>query len=450
MISYLAKKAMLPDGWQSNVQIDVDADGFICYVGAEKTDDQANTLPGPVMPSLVNLHSHAFQRAFAGLTEYRQRADDSFWSWRDSMYRFAASMTPDSLQSVATQLYVEMLEGGYTHVCEFHYLHHGAGGTHYQRLSENGGRLQAAAADAGIGLTLMPVLYQRAGFNDATPSTGQRQFCLELDAYLGMLDELQTSALPGQEMAVALHSLRAVSAQSIAELIEQAPQGLPWHIHIAEQQAEVADCLSATGQRPVAWLLDHCPVDHRWCLVHATHLDQQEVVAAAGSGAVAGLCPTTEANLGDGFFPLGDWSHAGGRFGIGSDSHVCRSAAEELRLLEYGQRLLKQQRNVSVQQDGQHTGAWLWRQSAAVSKSISGVSLGRIEPGQRADFLVLQDDDRTSDDGWVDALVFGGDNDAIDQVYCAGRQVVDNGQHLARKASKQQFDAALKKLKEMV
>ncbi len=323
------------------------------------TSVQANSLAGdtpradgPLLPAMPNLHSHAFQRALAGLTEYRGQARDSFWSWRTLMYQFANRLDPQSLQDIATWLYIEMLQAGYGSTCEFHYVHHDADGRPYADDATLSLALLEAARRTGMRLTLLPVLYQTAGFGGQPPNDGQRRFIRGTDNMLRLLERLKPLCdAQGAVLGLAPHSLRAVPPDSLGEALaglDAIAPGAPVHIHIAEQTKEVEDCLAWSGQRPVQWLLDHMPVDARWCLVHATHLDAAEIRRGAASGAVAGLCPTTEANLGDGIFPFAAWRDAGGAWGLGSDSHICVDAAEEILMLEYSQRLASRERNIGA------------------------------------------------------------------------------------------------------
>ncbi|MDB5732711.1 MAG: formiminoglutamate deiminase, partial [Variovorax sp.] len=358
-----AADALLPEGWSKNVLLAWNDAGRLTQVQADAQPSSAAAVAsGPVIPGLPNLHSHAFQRAFAGLTEHRAAEQDSFWSWRALMYRFAARLGPQQLEAIATWLYAEMLEAGYTSVCEFQYLHHEADGRPYADDATLSLALLRAAQNTGIGMTLLPVLYQASGFGGLPPGEGQRRFIRSTDSMLRLLEALQPVCAPQKEegsrggpparLGLAPHSLRAVPPEALREALaglDALDATAPIHIHIAEQTKEVEDCLAWSGQRPVAWLLNHAPVDARWCLVHATHMDMHEYARAARSGAVAGLCPSTEANLGDGLFDFSVWRGHGGAWGIGSDSHACVNAAEELMLLEYGQRLATRQRNVGAE-----------------------------------------------------------------------------------------------------
>ena len=393
-----AAHALLPGGWATDVRLAWDADGTLTQVEPQAARDAATRVAaGPLIPALPNLHSHAFQRAFAGLTEHRGAApagaQDSFWSWRTLMYRFAATLGPAQVEAIATWLYVEMLEAGYGAVCEFHYVHHDPDGRPYADSAELALALLRAGKAAGIGMTLLPVLYQASGFGGMAPTAGQRRFVQGTDAMLKLLQRLKPACdAQGARLGLAPHSLRAVPPESLREALaglDAIDATAPVHIHIAEQTAEVDACLAWSGQRPVAWLLDHAPVDRRWCLVHATHMDEAEYARAAGSGAVAGLCPSTEANLGDGLFDLPRWRDAGGAWGVGSDSHATVNAAEELMLLEYGQRLQRRERNVLASAGEPHVATAMTLQAVAGAAQASGRALAGLAPGQRADFAVL-------------------------------------------------------------
>ncbi|MGC3986216.1 MAG: formimidoylglutamate deiminase [Pseudorhodoferax sp.] len=394
MSALFATDALLPTGWARNVLLRWDAAGTLVHVqpDAARPEGVAEA-EGPVLPGLPNLHSHAFQRGMAGLTEYRGAAEDSFWSWRTLMYRFAGRLDPALLEAIAFGLYVEMLEAGYTGVCEFHYVHHDRGGAPYADDAELALALLRAARRAGIGLTLLPVLYQSSGFGGKPPGEGQRRFIRATDDMLRLLERLRPlCAAQGARLGLAPHSLRAVPPDALREAVaglHAADPAAPVHIHIAEQTQEVADCIAWSGQRPVAWLLDHAPVDARWCLVHATHMDADEYGRAAASGAVAGLCPSTEANLGDGLFDWPAWQAAGGAWGVGSDSHACVNAAEELMLLEYGQRLATRRRNVmATPAQPQVATAMLLAATAGGAQACARPVAGLVA-GQQADFVTL-------------------------------------------------------------
>ena len=339
------ERLLVRNRWASDVRVEVDAAGRIASLEPGGAPDGCEAVAGWAVPGVPNVHSHSFQRALAGLAE--GGGPDSFWSWREVMYAFLERLAPDDVEAITAQLYIEMLKAGFTCVGEFHYLHHPPGGGAYADPAEMSRRILAASRTAGIGLVHMPVVYETGGFGGEPLEGGQRRFRMDPEGAARIHEELAGDfAAAAAGLGWALHSLRAVSAESVGrvgEFVRGSP-GMPVHMHVAEQEREVTECLDRRGARPVEWLLDSAPVDERWCLVHATHISRAEIAAVAGCGAVAGLCPTTEANLGDGLFPLGAFARAGGRFAIGTDSHVSRSPVEELRLLEYGQRLVTKSR----------------------------------------------------------------------------------------------------------
>ncbi len=319
MSAIFAERALLPEGWARNVRFEISADGVLAGIRPDANADGAERLGGAVLPGMPNLHSHAFQRAMAGLAEVAGNPNDSFWTWRELMYRMVARLSPEQIEVIARQLYIEMLKAGYTAVAEFHYVHHDLDGRSYADPAELSLRISRAASAAGIGLTLLPVLYSHAGFGGQPASEGQRRFINGSEAYLELLQRLRAPLeAAGHSLGLCFHSLRAVTPQQIATVLAAGHDDLPVHIHIAEQQKEVDDCQAWSGRRPLQWLYENVAVDQRWCLVHATHADPAEVAAMARSGAVAGLCLSTEANLGDGIFPATDFLAQGGRLGIGS------------------------------------------------------------------------------------------------------------------------------------
>ena len=423
-----------PDGWKDGTRLDVGAQGRIVR------DSYGGTTQQRVLPGIANLHSHAFQRAMAGMAERQTHPADSFWTWRETMYRFAARFTPESLHAVAAQLYTEMLAAGYTTVCEFHYLHHAPDGRPYANPAAMSQALIQAARDTGIRLTLLPVLYMHGGFDGRPLSERQKRFGFDIDDFLSLLVGLRKLEGDTLRVGLAFHSLRAVPEAAMREVleVEALDRPRPIHIHVAEQDREVADCLAWSGQRPVAWLLDHAPVGPRWCLVHATHMTPEETRALAASGAVAGLCPTTEANLGDGLFPLAAYLEAGGRVGIGSDSHVSVSPIAELRWLEYGQRLVTRRRNVAASASERSTGARLYRAAVTGGAQAMGRAVGAIAPGMRADLVVLDDEHPQlcgrSGDLVLDALVFSGNDNPVRDVMIGGAWVVRERAHHAHRA----------------
>jgi len=448
-----ARHALLADGWQRNVLLAWNAAGDL--TGVEP--DAAATLAVPqadwVLPGMVNLHSHAFQRALGGLTERAgEHAEDSFWTWRALMYRFANRITLEQMEAVAAQLYVECLRHGYTAVCEFHYLQRDLDGALYADPVETARRIAEASRQAGIGLTLLPVLYAHAGFDEAPLKPEQRRFRSDPELVLRIVDGLAGLRGPQLEIGAAPHSLRAVAPAQLRDLAAGMPAGRPLHIHVAEQALEVRQCQDALGRRPVEWLLEQGLVDERWCLVHATHLTDTETAGLAASGAVAGLCPTTEANLGDGLFPLAPYIAAGGRFGIGSDSHVSQSPVEELRWLEYGQRLRHRRRNVAANPGQRDVAAFLWQQALLGGAQASGRRLGVLEAGRRADLLVL-DSNHPNLDG-IDAdhvlgrFLFCGNDNLVRDVLAGGRWVVRDGRHPDQDAIARRYGTALRGLRE--
>ncbi|HLI13991.1 MAG TPA: formimidoylglutamate deiminase [Alphaproteobacteria bacterium] len=436
--SLFAPTAFLPDGWVRNLRIEIDAAGRIAALVANADADGAERVAGPMLPGLPNLHCHAFQRAMAGLAERTGPAGDDFWTWREVMYRFLDRLSPDQIEAVATQLYLEMLKAGYTAVAEFHYLHNDPEGRAYANPAELAERIAAAAARSGIRLTLLPVLYQTGNFGGAPPSPGQRRFVKSTKDFLALMAALEkrSRAGGGFRLGLAPHSLRAAPPDALEAAIaalDSSDRTAPIHIHAAEQQKEVDDCLAWSGTRPVQWLLDNLAIDRRWVLVHATHMDAAETRGLARSGAVAGLCPTTEGNLGDGLFPLGDFLAAGGRFGIGSDSNVVSDPAEELRWLDYGQRLARKRRSLGLAPPGRSIGADLWRRAATGGAQALGQDIGAIAPGRQADFIVLDGEHPAlagrSDDRVLDSFVFTGARGAVRDVMVGGRWVIRDGHH---------------------
>jgi formimidoylglutamate deiminase len=437
MPSLFAPAIRLPEGWAENVRLEVDANGIITSLTANGDASGAERLRGPVVPGIPNLHSHAFQRALAGLGERRGRDGDDFWSWREVMYRFLDRLTPQQVQVIATHLYVEMVEAGYSRVCEFHYLHRTPDGEFYADALEMAWAHAEAACDSGIALTLAPCLYSHSNFGGLLHSRGQRRFILSTDAYLSAFSRL-TSISPPQrdfDIAICFHSLRAVTPEQIHTVLTALPRNLPVHIHVAEQTQEVDACLAWSGERPVEYLLNHVGLDERWRLVHATHMTPAEAERAARSGAVAVLCPTTEGNLGDGFFPADDWFRAEGAVGIGTDSQITVDPREELRLFEYTRRLQKRARSLSVTAEQTHPGAHLWLSAARADARGGGAKTGALEVGLRADFLVLDADHANlagcTGDAIFDALVFVSNPgpSPIRQNWIGGRCITQNGRH---------------------
>lgn len=445
-----AQCALLPEGWACNTAVAIAATGEIEAVDSDlpEAPPDAEAVAGILVPGVPNCHSHAFQRAMAGLTETRQ-GEDSFWSWRDVMYDLLRSIGPEELEVIATQLYIDMLRRGYTGVAEFHYLHHDRDGRPYADAAEMSRRIIRAARLAGIQLTLLPVLYCHSDFGGQPPGDGQRRFVHGVDDYLALFHGLagEIAGMPGARLGVAPHSLRAVTVEELAVLLSGVGESVPVHIHIAEQEREVEACLAATGQRPIAWLLDRFEVSPRWCLVHATHMDAAETGALAASGAVAGLCPTTEANLGDGIFPAVDYLRQGGRLALGSDSQVCVDPAQELRLLEYGQRLIHRRRNLLASPPHSSTGESLLRGAWAGGALALGVDSGAIRPGSRADLLVLDEHHPVlvgrSGAALLDSWVFACDDTPVKDVMVGGEWQVRDGLHRLQSDTRERFAAVM-------
>jgi len=396
-----------------------------------------------MLPGVPNLHSHAFQRAMAGLAERQTDPADSFWTWRETMYRMAARFDPESLHAVAAQLYVEMLEAGYTTVCEFHYLHHAPDGKPYADPGAMSQALIAAARDTGIRMTLLPVLYMTGGFDGRPLTERQQRFGHDVDAYLRLSEHLRSQESEILRVGCALHSLRAVPADAIAQIVAALPPETRMHIHIAEQIGEVQDCIAIRGARPVEWLLGNVAVDSRWTLVHATHLTPEETQGIARSGATVALCPTTEANLGDGLFPLRDYLDAGGAWGVGSDSQISVSPVEELRWLEYGQRLATRHRNIAVRAQSRSVGETLLHDAVACGAQATGFAPNddRIVLDDAApQFAGMREHDA------VDRWIFSGNRNLVRDVVVAGRRVVADGRHVERDAIAERYRSAMRAL----
>ncbi|MGL5734826.1 MAG: formimidoylglutamate deiminase [Beijerinckiaceae bacterium] len=443
------EKALLPGGWAQGVTIAMEG-GVIASVNAGTSLPPAMEHFALALPGMPNLHSHAFQHGMAGLTETRGPGNDSFWTWREAMYRFLDVMTPEDMQAIAAQAYATMLENGFTHVAEFHYFHHDTNGAAYDDVGELSARIAAASDEAGIGLTLLPVFYAHAGFGGQNPTHGQRRFINDHDRFVRIAERARdaTRNLPQARTGIAPHSLRAVTPDELAAVVKAFPDG-PIHIHVAEQVKEVEDCLAWSGQRPVEWLLDHAPVDQRWCLIHATHMTETETRNMARSGAVAGLCPLTEANLGDGFFPAPAFCAQGGRFGIGSDSNVRLSMPGELEILEYGQRLALRARNVMAQQAGQSTGRALFDAALQGGAQACDMADAGLRAGACANFITLKADhpalSAARDDAIIDALIFAR-HDLIDTVWRNGKKIVADGQHRDRDRIARNYRAAMRRM----
>ena len=454
MPTYALENVLLPDGWRRNVLLSVDARGDITAIGEESEATPDDAVRGYVVPGMINLHSHAHQRAMVGLAERAGPTDDSFWTWREVMYHYVGRLAPEHLEAIAAQLYVEMLTAGYTSVAEFQYLHHGIDGTPYDNIAEMSLRTANAARETGIGMTNLPVLYGFGGFGSQPSPPSQSRFVNKADAFLEIVERLREagSADPNVLTGIAPHSPRAIDKALLISVLaaDSTAAAYPIHMHVAEQNKEVDDCLTWCGRRPVEWVLDEFDVDERWCLIHATHMQSFEVERLADSGAVAGLCPTTEANLGDGLFELVPFLAHGGRFGIGSDSHISVSPVEELRWLEYGQRLKTQSRNVLSGGPGRHTGRTLYDAALAGGAQACGRKVGKLEVGCRADWVVLDNQSELlhgrEDDTLVDTWLFAGNKNLVTDVYVAGRHVVRDGHHIDADAVASRFKRAMDEL----
>lgn len=442
--------ALLPGGWARDVTLTIE-NGVITAVADNSSSAGAEIVSGVALPGMPNLHSHAFQRGMAGLTELRGETQDSFWTWRQLMYRFIDTLTPDDVEAIAAYAYAEMLEAGFTSVAEFHYLHHDENGAPYGDLAELGARIAGACVETGIGLTLLPVFYHFSGFGGAAPVHGQRRFINDPARFLALLERSREAIRPVADAAIGIapHSLRAVTPETLGEVLKAVPAG-PVHMHIAEQVKEVEDCLAWSGQRPVSWLLDHVDVDQRWVLIHATHLTPDETTGIARAGAVVGLCPLTEANLGDGIFEGPRFLEAGGVFGVGTDSNIEITAPGELKQFEYSQRLHHRIRNAVVRRTGESTGRALYEHALVGGARASGRAIGALAVGKRADIVMLDDTHAdlcgVTGDRWLDATTFVAGKSPISNVYVGGKLVVEGGRHLKRAAVTERYRRVVKRL----
>lgn len=453
--NYFASSALLPHGWADNVLIKVDHLGYIIDVTQDQMCKEFTNLNGPVIPGMLNVHSHSFQRAMAGLAERAIGVKDSFWTWREIMYKFLEKLNPEDLQAIAAQVYVEMLKAGFTTVGEFHYLHHQPDGKPYQDRWLTSQHIITAAKETGIGITHMPVLYNCSGFGGQKPVEGQRRFLNNESQIIDIICSLLTLYKDDPQVTIGLahHSLRAVTP----DMLQQATVAMqslnpkaPIHIHIAEQIKEVNDCINWSTQRPVEWLLNNTDINKYWCLVHATHMTETETLRLARSGAVAGLCPTTEANLGDGLFNLPGYIAEEGRLGIGTDSNISVSMIEELRTLEYGQRLLRRERAVAKTQTQPSVGASLYQMALAGGAQALGRSVGSIEVGKRADFIAIDPNVPSllcrNNDLILDAMIFAGNMNPIRHVIAGGQHVVQNFKHIAEDNILETYVKTIKRL----
>ncbi|MBI3230455.1 MAG: formimidoylglutamate deiminase [Burkholderiales bacterium] len=448
-----AQHALLPQGWASNVRLAWNDAGDLTRVEPNSTPLAGEHQQTWVLPGMINLHSHAFQRAMAGMTEFAGENRDSFWTWRDLMYRFARQITPEHIEAIAAQLYSECLRYGYTSVCEFHYVQRVPNGAWYGAQAEMAQRVIAGAAHSGIGITMLPVLYSYANFGEQPLRDEQCRFKTDVDDVMAIVAALEPLRSSQVEVGAAPHSLRAASIAQIRDLQQRLPAARPLHIHIAEQQKEVQDCVAHSGLRPVQLLAKEIQLDQRWCLVHATHLLADEVSSIASSGAIAGLCPTTEANLGDGLFAFSDFIAQGGVFGIGSDSHVSQSPVEELRWLEYGQRLQQQARNIATTPQERSVGDFLWQASLQGGAQASGRQVGSLAVGKRADLLVLDDSHPNLAAVWqqdvLNTLIFCGNDNLIRDVMVGGQWRVENGRHQQQAEIAARYRATMQELQQL-
>lgn len=442
-------RALLADGWSRDVRLRIDRDGRIAAIGRDVAAEAEDERAGVAIPGIANLHSHTFQRGMAGLAETRGPTTDTFWTWRETMYRFASAITPEDAEAIAAMAFVEMMESGFTAVGEFHYLHHDRDGTPYPDVAEIAGRIVSAAAWTGIGLTLLPVFYAHSDFGGVAPEVQQRRFVCDLDSFARLVEDARklVSSMPEAGIGIAPHSLRAVTPQELDVLVSLAGDD-PIHIHVAEQTREVEDCIAWSGMRPVAWLLANQPVGPRWCAIHATHMTPAEIAGLADSGAVAGLCPLTEASLGDGIFPAAAWYEAGGRFGVGTDSNVRIGLTGELRQLEYGQRLVTRSRNV-LSGAGRSTGRSVFDAACAGGAAALGRRETGLVEGAPATMVSLDAEpallDALDGDTLLDAWIFSA-RARVDRVWRNGIVEVENGRHRHRAAVERAFHAAMARI----
>jgi formimidoylglutamate deiminase len=454
MKTLLAPAALLDDGWQSDVVLTVDDDGLITRIAPATAGGTADErLKGPAIPAMPNLHSHAFQRAIAGRTGVASATrDDTFWTWRQTMYSALERLDADAFEAIAAQAYVEMAKAGYAAVAEFHYVHHDPHGKPFADPAELAWRIVGAAETAEIALTLLPVFYAHGDFGGTATTPAQRRFVHSVYTFEKLCDALARGARARHYvLGVAPHSLRAITPQELTKIVHAVPGGAPIHIHAAEQTREVDDCCRWSGLRPVEWLLAHAKPDARWCVVHATHMTDREVAGLAASGAVAGLAPSTEADLGDGIFPGEAYARANGRFGIGSDSNTLIDPFAELRQLEWSQRLRLRRRNVLVDASDAPVGQALWCAAARGGAQALGIKTGRLAPGLRADLIVLDVDDPALAEqplaSVLDAAIFGPCRRPVRDLMSGGRWIVRDGHHAREQDVVRRFRAALARIR---
>jgi formimidoylglutamate deiminase len=452
-----AADALLPSGWARNVLIEWDESGLISRVAVDV--ERAQGVPsaaGPVLPGMPNVHSHSFQRAMAGLAEFRGHPTDDFWTWREEMYRLVRLLEPEDIEAISAHLYIEMLKHGYTTVAEFHYLHNDRDGKPYADRAELAHCIVGAASAAGIALTLLPVLYAHGGFGHKPLSPAQRRFGGDPAAIVEILRGVAEFHLPAAllRLGIAPHSVRAVDALMLTEMVDATARldpTMPIHMHVSEQTGEVAECLQTHGVTPLQWISDLVTVDKRWCFIHATHLTALETRKLAASGGAIGLCPTTEANLGDGIFDLVPWFESRAPWGIGGDSHVSVSPFEELRALEYSQRLRLRVRLVASEESSPDVAGNLWRAAAAGGAQAVGQPVGAIAPGLRADLVILDNEDVDFEalpaPSRLAVAVFSGNSNRVRDVYVGGRAVVEQGRHGSEDEAGQAYRRALSRLR---
>lgn len=448
-----ADQMLTPSGWRRHAHVAIGADGVIEMLGSGCPDGAVHT--DILLPAPGNAHAHSFQRAMAGLTENRGpggRSDD-FWGWRETMYRFLDRLTPEDIGIIAAQVQMETLEAGYAAIGEFHYLHHQADGSTYANPLETTNRLLESAEETGVGYTHLPVLYMQGGLDGRPLEAGQRRFGLTPERFSEFFDSIraQMNRRPADfRLGAAAHSVRAVSPEGLA-LIAECANDAPLHIHIAEQTAEVDEAVFILGARPVEWLLDHADVDESWCLIHATHMSAHEIRSLAATRSVVAVCPITEANLGDGVFSAGDFVSAGGRIAIGSDSNIRVALAEEVRLLEYSQRLSKRKRTV-LSDDTHSCGRYIYERVVSGGAQALGRNAGRIETGAIADLVALNGDSLAlaglTGDRVLDAWLFAGDDSLVSDVWAAGRHVVKKGKHVRRDEIAERYAKVVRRLRE--
>ena len=452
-VNLFAEHALISEGWAQNVRISIDLDGKISDVEIEVDPglDDRQLRNRILIPAMANIHSHSFQRSMAGMTEKSVKKQDSFWSWRELMYSFLEQLNPEHVEAIAALAFMEMLESGYASVGEFHYLHHQQGGQHYENIAETSSRIIAAALQTGIGLTHLPVFYMQGGLNGEQLHQSQLRFGNNSEQYFRVLEQIENEIQRAPDdymLGLAPHSLRAVSPEALKEMLDSRQHG-PDHIHISEQQKEVGDIQKNYGKRPVNLLMDTVPVDSRWCLFHTTHMIPEETDKLADSGAVAGLCPLTEANLGDGIFDGSKFVSSGGKYGIGSDSNVRISLTEELRMLEYSQRIFRRERNVMTDTPGS-LGTSLYKSALSGGAQALSRNSGSIASGKWADLLALDSEDLalfgSYEDEILDRWIFSADDSLVREVWSAGRQVVVEGRHIRHDQIEKQYQNIIKEL----